>query len=378
MGTLAAGFLFLALLVCLFYVFIMALLCAGWHSVKSFKPSPAQPRTRISIVIAARNEEMNIAACISSIAGQAYPQHLFEVIIIDDGSGDNTFAIAEKCKAQFSGVNIHIARSGGEGKKQALSQGIAAAKGALVVTTDADTVRGSLWLSELAAFFEEKDPVMIIGPVAYAGETTMLEKLQGLELTGLVAVGAATAQLGMPVLCNGANLAFTREVFDAVGGYGSNSKIASGDDVMLMTTVHSIYPGKVKFLHSKNAIVHTSACAGLRELMHQRIRWASKNRAAYNSASVIIGMIVLAFNLAILAGMLASAFHHQLLAPVLILFGVKCLIDFLFLFLATSFFGKRRFLLLFVPAQFWNILYISVAGILSMFMKYEWKGRKQG
>ena len=68
----------------------------SWKSIPLFKPVPSAPSTKISIIIPARNEEDNIKSLLQSIANQTYPKELFEVIVVNDNSTDNTTSIAEQ------------------------------------------------------------------------------------------------------------------------------------------------------------------------------------------------------------------------------------------------------------------------------------------
>jgi cellulose synthase/poly-beta-1,6-N-acetylglucosamine synthase-like glycosyltransferase len=63
----------------------------GWVKMPVFTlDDRSAPQTKITVVIPARNEEENISACLDSVCRQAYPTHLFEVIVVDDHSTDNT------------------------------------------------------------------------------------------------------------------------------------------------------------------------------------------------------------------------------------------------------------------------------------------------
>ena len=103
-----------------------------------------QPRVFITVVIPARNEEKKIGACLDSMKAQTYPTHLFEVIVADDFSTDNTTGIV----ASFPGGNtrcIQLKDFIKEGsinsyKKKAIELAIDEAKGDLIVTTDADCI----------------------------------------------------------------------------------------------------------------------------------------------------------------------------------------------------------------------------------------------
>lgn len=375
METFTAVFLFVLMLVCALYVFIMALLISGWISLPKFLPSNRSFNTTVSVIIPARNEERNIEACLHSIASQDLPPRSFEVIVVDDHSEDTTAQLVRRFM-ESTGVSVRLLKSDGAGKKAALRTGIRSSSSQLIITTDADTVHHKGWLRAMISFYEAHKLSMIIGPVAYMNEASFFEKLQSLEIAGLVAAGGAAAQLGMPMMCNGANLAFTREAFDAAEGYG-DSQLASGDDVMLMSRIHNEDPAGIRFIRAKEAVVHTRACKSFREFFSQRVRWAAKNRAAYSSASLGTAIIVFLMNLMLLVGFVLSIFYSPLLLPLLILLSVKCVIDFLFLFLAAAFSNKKGLLLFFVPALLWIMLYVSITGFLSLQRRYSWKGREQ-
>ena len=73
------------------YVLLMLVYTYGWSQQKDFVlPLVFEPQTHISVIIPARNERRNIGACVESILAQKYPQHLFEIIVVDDHSEDDT------------------------------------------------------------------------------------------------------------------------------------------------------------------------------------------------------------------------------------------------------------------------------------------------
>ena len=89
----------LVLLLC--YSALLIYYRKSWLSIPDFKAaSDANLQTKISIIIPARNEEENIADCLNSIIDQSYPKHLFEVLVVDDHSTDNTAAIIKTYAAE--------------------------------------------------------------------------------------------------------------------------------------------------------------------------------------------------------------------------------------------------------------------------------------
>lgn len=378
METVVAIFIVLSFLAAVLYSFLMLMLMLGWLSLEGNGREEAAGELQVSVLIPARNEAQNITACIRSITSQQYNMENVEIIVIDDCSEDDTVKLVKQQQDQ-PGARIKLIELNGLGKcgkKEALTEGIKAADSNVIITTDADTTRGPQWLASIEKFYNKHRPKMIIAPVAYTKEAGWFGKMQSVEFAGLVATAGGAAGIGMAMVCNGANLVFEKEAFGMAGGYSGTEDVPSGDDVMLMTRISRMFPGGIKFLKDREAIAYTMPCASLRQFLNQRIRWASKNRKGYNNASLAAGIIVLAMNSVVPAALLLSVFFHEVLMFSLILLTVKCIIDFLFLFLAASFFEKRRFLFLFIPQQLLYMLYISTTGMLAIFSGYEWKGRR--
>ena len=95
---------------------------------------------KVSVLIAARNEENNIERLLKSLYNQTFAKDLFEVIIIDDHSKDNTLLIVENFIKVNNDINLKIFNAEKEGKKFAISQALHLAHNDLVIVTDADCV----------------------------------------------------------------------------------------------------------------------------------------------------------------------------------------------------------------------------------------------
>jgi glycosyltransferase involved in cell wall biosynthesis len=113
-----------------------------------------------SIVIAARDEEQRIRSCLLSLLAQDYPSERFEVIVVDDGSRDDTAHIVEKLCVQDARLRL-LRRSPGGSKKAALAQAIEQARGEIILTTDADCQVGAQWLRGMLAHFDANVGVVI-------------------------------------------------------------------------------------------------------------------------------------------------------------------------------------------------------------------------
>ena len=373
-----------AILLTVLYFILISSYCYGWLKIKR-TVIKNETAVFVSVIIAARNEEENIVKCLDSILEQSYPENNFEIIVVDDSSTDKTNWLIREYAAKISQVRlVTLSEHSKEiGKKNAIRTGVGLAKGELIVSTDADCVVGVNWLSSIVSLYTETNAKMIIGPVSFQDELGVFEKMQSVEFMALVASGGASLYFEKAIMCNGANLAYTKQVFIDVNGFEGIDEKASGDDVLLMYKIKKRYPEGIKFLKNEQAIVFTKAKPHLKEFMHQRRRWASKGFNALNYETKRVSIVVYLFNLILVVlPLLAAVFmrntalHPSFVKIYLILFGIKCFIDFLLLFLVASFFKKRKFLIYFLPEQLMYMFYIGFVGSFGAFGKYEWKGRK--
>jgi cellulose synthase/poly-beta-1,6-N-acetylglucosamine synthase-like glycosyltransferase len=260
-------------------------------------------------------------------------------------------------------------------KKLAITEAIAASSGELVITTDADCRRGDQWLSTLAGYYKIHHPEMISAPVIFEGETSWLEKFQSLEFLGLIAIGAAAINNKMPFLCNGANLAFTKKIFNEAGGYEANKNLSSGDDTQLMRKIAIKGKDQIHFVKSMKAVVTTKAKKSAGELLSQRKRWASKIPAQMNFFTLLIAVIAFFLHAGLFLSALAAVYNGNV-AGFLIPLAIKMIPEFILLTNVSVFFKKSGLLYLFLPAQVIYPVYISFVGLSSLSGTYQWKGRE--
>ena len=343
--------------------------------------------TFISVIIPARNEEKNIGTCIESVIKQTYPANLFEVIIINDYSDDETANIATSYNrrninvinlADFTGNNILNSY-----KKKAIEIGISKAKGSLIVTTDADCIVPNKWLETIASYSKKTGSVFIAAPVSFfdlKNEDSIFKKFlkvfQSLDFMMLQGITGASVHKKIHNMCNGANLAYEKEAFYKAGGFEGIDKIASGDDMLLMHKIQNLYPDRIGYLKSPNAIVKTQAAATVREFMNQRIRWASK-ADKYSDIKITTVLILVYFlNLWILALVIVSFFQVDIFYLLIFSFFTKTFVELFFLLPVARFFKNEKLLWWFIVAEPFHIIYTLVAGWLGKFGSYTWKGRK--
>jgi len=356
------------------YIILLIVLIVGWtrqmrRDINTSKSSGDAPV--VSVIIPARNE----GKCIGLLLQDLTKQHdyRFQAIIVDDHSEDDTREVVRHEADRDNRFQLH--RSGGVGKKEALSQGIDLAQGSIIVTTDADCRVGEDWLAGLRACFVDEHIQMVFGGVRMANQT-FFEKVQAIEFLSLIGVGAATAAIGLPTVCNGANLAFRKTAFESVHGYQGNLHIPSGDDEFLMKKILQKYPGGLRFVNDPRTVVTTAPNADLRQFINQRIRWAGKWKLHQSGFSKVLAAFIFCFYCAVIVLPIGVLMHWVTPAEGLFLWSFKLTLEFIFLWQVSRFvrvcWSWRAFILLQVVYPF----YATLIGLASNINYFEWKGRK--
>jgi cellulose synthase/poly-beta-1,6-N-acetylglucosamine synthase-like glycosyltransferase len=351
----------------------------------------------VSVIVPARDEADAILPCLDSILAGTYPESRYEVIVVDDLSRDATPALVRERMARVNRVAVAagFAEADAEAdaeprlrlvqvpenedrrrahKKRAIELGIAASRGTIICTTDADCLVPPGWLREMVARFDD-ETALVSGPVLYptGGPAANVEAL---EFLGLVAVGAGAIGVGRPNLCNGANVAYRKDVFEALGGFSGIDHLTSGDDELLMQKIAYTTDWRVRFCAERAAAVLTEAPDGLRAFFEQRRRWASKGAHYPHPALVALVGAIYVFYVALLGGLLALPFVPALGLPLAAALGLKVLPEAALLGPACRHFGRLRLMAYFLPAQFLHVPYIVLMGAAGALGGYEWKGRR--
>jgi len=363
------------------YVLLILYFLLGWLRLKEYVPGNAIPVTRVTVVVPVRNEEKNILNLLGNLRDQQYNKDLFEVIVVDDHSTDNTLKLING----FSMSNLRVialkddpalADASRTNKKIGIEKAVHAANGTLIMTTDADCHPGSNWIKTTVAYYEEHNPVMIAGMVSYFHDTSFLGKFQTLDFLSLVGIAAASIQNGFYNLCNGANLAYTKAAFLEVDGFRQIDHIPSGDDMMLMHKMAKKFGDKIAYLKNKDCIVYTSTEKDFVTFWNQRVRWTSKSTHYEDKRITGILAFVYLINLLIVLNLAIGIFYPPMLKLAMWMFLAKLCIDTLFTYAVTKFFRRENLLWLFLPMQAVHVLYIILIAPAGVFGKYNWKGRR--
>jgi cellulose synthase/poly-beta-1,6-N-acetylglucosamine synthase-like glycosyltransferase len=354
-----------------------------FRKLRPFQTQGLDPATGFSIIIPARNEAENIGNCLQDLLSQNYPAHLVEIIVINDHSTDDTAAIVQSLirehPKQIQLIDLEEKLRGQEMnayKKKAIEIAIGESRGEWIVTTDADCRLPNQWLALYDAYIQQHKPVMVAGPVMFTSNGSIIQLFQLLDFMSLQGITAAAVSAGSHTMCNGANLAYRKDVFYEVGQFAGIDQLASGDDMLLMYKIKQKYPQGLGYLFNRKAIVRTAPMFTWKQFINQRIRWASKADRYKDRSIFWVLLLVYLLNLSLLILLPVNLFVDGEIAHWLTLMLIKTLTEMYFLYPVSRFYGEKDNMLYFPFMQPLHLLYTVVAGWLGKFGTYQWKGRK--
>ncbi len=220
---------------------------------------------KVSIVLPAYNEGKYIAECLQTITELDYPKNSLEVIVVDDGSTDDTFKIAKSFEQKSSLIKAYTKKNGGKGA--ALNFGIKMASGELVATMDADSYLTKNVLKELVPYFD--DPlVMAATPAVKIRESnSILKELQRVEYMMILFSRKLLSYIDSVPVTPGPFSIFRSSVFEKIG-YFDEHNLVEDQEIALRIQSHNF-----KIKSSLTAEVLTEPPENLPDLVKQRVRW---------------------------------------------------------------------------------------------------------
>jgi biofilm PGA synthesis N-glycosyltransferase PgaC len=349
------------------YVILLGFLFLGWRQSTSQRSQSVANEAFITVIVPVRNEANNIGTLLSDLDRQQYKH--FEVIVVDDHSDDETVAVVKS----VTRLNVKVVSNAGFGKKRAITTAIYHAKGTIIVTTDGDCSVQPGWLAAINDGFSNDKARMLIGGVRIGSKGVFFHKLQQIEFSSLIGSAASTLSLGFPSMCNGANLAYRKEVFVDVNGYDGNIQIASGDDEFLMRKIEEKYKGSIRFLMCKNAVVETKPQPDISSLLQQRLRWASKWRFNSSLTTLALAFFIVMVQLCLLYSLQYAVVSWNLILSILLL--IKIAMEAVLLTRFCTFLQVRWNWPAFFCLQLIYPVYVIAVSFLSTAGRYKWKGR---
>lgn len=362
----------------LIYVVTIGHLIYGYKKVPNYEIKETIPKTFFAIVVPFRNESQNLPALLESFKSLNYPVDLFEIILIDDFSEDDSVRQIYNWRMEngiYQMTLLENLRVSNSPKKDAISRAIPIIKNDWVITTDADCIVHENWLRTLDDYIQNHEVSMIVGSVKIHNPKSFIHHFQQNDLASLQGATIGSFGLELGFMCNGANFCYTKSLFSELNGFLGNNKMASGDDVFMLQKAIAKSPEKVHFLKSKSNIVSTKPLNKWSSLFQQHVRWASKTGSYKSVFGKDLALIVFGGNLAMVVGFILMYLRLLPYQQLLVLFFIKFSIDYILLYKANRYLTGRRMHYLILSCLLYPFFSTAVA-LYSLIGTYKWKGRK--
>lgn len=299
----------------------------------------------VSVIIAARNEADNLLENLPFVLNQDYPN--FEVVVVNDGSQDETQRVLEKFQEEHKHLKI-VMRPHNEihdaGKKLAITLGVKGATNERLLFTDADCKPVSKnWIRSMMGVDEGQN--LILGYSPYYRKKGFVNKIIRIDnfFTAMNYLGFALS--GNPYMGVGRNLSYTKTKFFEVGGFKKHYSIASGDDDLFVNEVATKENTRVCI--DKDAVVESVPKADWSSFWHQKRRHMYTGRRYKPIHKILLVLQPVSYLAFIISGILLLVFNNWMYI-VLIAIGVRMLLQLLIFRQSSRWLGQAD-VLIFIP-----------------------------
>ncbi len=329
----------------------------------------------VSVLIAARNEEATIAACLTSLKKQDYPSQKMQIIVMNDRSSDKTRDIVLDQLNHLRGaklIDISDDLQGLKSKMNALAQGMIHAQGDIILVTDADCRVPTSWVSQMVSYFDVN--VGMVGGLTAIQEADNTSKLfnniQTLDWFFLQAIASGTAGAGLPVSVLGNNFGFRKSVYDEIGGFTSIG-FSLTEDMALLNAIKKKTDYKIAYPLYHKSMIETRALSNFHEFIQQRKRWLSGGLKAPIWGWILMFTSFLA-HLLILVNMITLNFSIFIFNS----FVILTIVDISLIWKVTKISKSKRLIRYFIPFEIFYYIY-SILLAVNLFLpgKINWKER---
>lgn len=363
---------------CLVFVLLLVAWREQWKlAAERSKGTSAlmHPPWPFTLVVPARNAGATLGPLLQDLHGQTVFKEKCEVIVVDDDSDDVTIGIVQGMSKSWS--QLRSMKNKGVGKKDAITTGINASNGEVIILTDADSRFGPERIGRILQEMGSADLDLLLLPVQMVDMRGLLATIQQMELAGMVGMAAGEALMKRPGLANGANMAFTRKAFEQVEGYVGDLR-ASGDDIFLVERMRKAGL-RIGYLVDPQAAVTVEPEGTWKGFLQQRLRWAGK-MGALRGFFPWLGLLALLLPWGLIYVTSAtdlSTSEHQLEATLLLvlawllwLYPVPALVG-----EVRATFGQRRAPFAAMLSFLAFSIYAPIIAVLAIFIRPKWKGR---
>ncbi|WP_459978066.1 glycosyltransferase family 2 protein [Nautilia lithotrophica] len=260
--------LFFTTIIIIRYMFLLffSILKLIFKSSRNIDLKTISTNKKITIIVPAYNEEVVIETSIKSLLEQTYPN--LEILIVDDGSNDQTYIKAKKYEFDTGNRSLKVLTKPNGGKAKAINHGILNSSGSLIMVVDADSKLDKNAALLMSRYFEDEETAAVAGSVYVSNQNNIWTKLQALEyIEGLNMVRNGQAFLKLVNIIPGPIGMFRKKSLYDVGLYDSDT-FAEDCDVTLKLIAKGY---KIDF--EPEAVAYTEAPENLLDLIKQRYRW---------------------------------------------------------------------------------------------------------
>ena len=356
---------------CVLAVYLLKILLFYTGSRRASRPSVNSQRPSVNVILAARNEEDNIDACLDSLAALHYSGPM-EIIIVDDQSTDATPAIINKWKERAP--RLRFIRTEGvihnlRGKANAIAQALECSDGEIILTTDADCVVQPNWVERTVEQY-------VAGTGCVCGFTliktdSQFSGMQALDWAYLLTVASAGVGWNNPLSAVGNNMSYRRAAYEEVGGY-QGVGFSVTEDFALLKAIAYKTDWKVRYAVEPSTLVWSKPCANLKELYRQKKRWG---RGGLDSPFAGFAVMSVGFIMNVVI-LLLPFLGLPLWAWLCGVLG-KFIGDLFLLSWPLGRFGQMKWLKYFILFELYYVIYVTLLPFVVLLGgKVVWKGRK--
>lgn len=227
----------------------------------------------VTVLVSARNEEVDLPVCIQSLLNLDYPKELLQIILVDDRSNDSTLEIIQKAANSNEQVEWLSTASYPEIELKAKARGVACgmkiATGEWVFITDADAEVHPQWVAH--SLGSVKEDTGMLGGALSIKPIGILGKIEHVVWSFVQMFNLGMSGWGVPFACVGPNMAIRKDIYDENGGL-ENAEFSVAEDLALLIMVSNSKKKIVTFASPETTISLTPV-PSFRHLLSQQRRW---------------------------------------------------------------------------------------------------------
>ncbi len=226
-----------------------------------------EKNSSVTIAIPAYNEEESIAATIDAVTALDYPKDKLEILVINDGSKDNTAKIVESVVKNKEGYNILLINQENGGKGSAMNNALRQAKGEFFISLDADSYVRSDALRVIMPYFDNEEVSCVLPVIKVKNPRTLMQKLQYVEYLVNFFYKKLMSRLDCIHVTPGPFSVYRTEILRKLGGYDENNLTEDLEMALRLQKYH------YKIEQILGTEVLTDAPENFKAFYKQRNRW---------------------------------------------------------------------------------------------------------